>query len=399
MEFGRIWAEIDLDALEHNLTLIRSLLNTARRSKPIKLLLAIKADAYGHGAIEVGSVLQDKVDMFGVAGVEEGINLRRHGVAHTPILVLSPIPYQEIPALFDFQLSPTVTERQFAERLCQEAVRRQQPVSLHIEVDTGMGRTGVRSCELANLVEVVRNCPFTCLEGIFTHFPAADTDFGFTARQIQEFEQIAGELGCNGNGALLRHAANTAGLLNFPDGYWDMVRPGLIVYGILPDAYLNGQNAQLPVQPVMTLKSRIVNLRELPVGHNVSYARRFVTKRDSRIAVITAGYGDGYPYSLTNRGVVLVHGQRVPVVGNVCMDLTMLDVTDIPGVAIGDVVTLLGKDGSEVITANEVAGLAGTIPYEIICRVSPRVPRVFKRGDTVVRVRNLLAGETYGCSK
>lgn len=390
MEFGRIWAEIDLDALESNLQVVRDALHGQ------KILLAIKADAYGHGGAEIGYALRDKVDMFGVAAVEEGVNLREHGVPHTPILVLSPVPYHEIGALLEYHLSSTITEPHFAELLGQETERRQQRLKVHIEVDTGMGRTGVAVAEAAALIGRLRAYPHLVIEGIFTHFPAADSDFSFTATQIQEFVLLLEELRQSGVTGFLKHAANTAGLLNFPASRFEMVRPGLIVYGILPDGYLERHGRQLPVRPVMSLRSRIVNLRSLPKGRSISYERRFITQRDSRIAVISAGYGDGYPYALTNRGAALLAGKRAPITGNVCMDLTMLDVTEIPEARIGDIVTLLGSDDGELIAANELARWAETIPYEITCRVSPRVPRVFKRAGEVVKVRNLLAGEHYG---
>lgn len=393
MQLGRIWAEIDLDALEHNLDVVRRSLNGQ------KVLLAIKADAYGHGAAEIGAALQDKVDMFGVAGVEEGINLRQNGVKSTPILVLSPLPYHEIPALFDFRLTPTVTEPRFAERLGEEATRRGAKTRVHVEIDTGMGRTGVSPGEAGELIQTIRRQSALEIEGVFTHFPTADSDFSFTARQIQDFTLLVEDLRRAGTAGFLRHAANTSGYLNFPASHFDMVRPGLIVYGILPDAYAARTAERPPVRPVMSLRSRVVNLRRIPKGHSVSYQRHYTTPRDSRIAVLSAGYGDGYPYALTNRGSVLVSSRRAPIVGNVCMDLTMIDVTDIPAVSIGDVVTLMGADNGELITANEVAEWAQTIPYEITCRVSPRVPRVFKRAGHIVKVRNLLAGKDYGRRK
>jgi alanine racemase len=389
MEFGRIWAEIDLDTLERNLDLVRAA--AAGR----KLMLAIKADAYGHGAAEIGPRLQHKVDMFGVAGVEEGISLRRHGVERTPILVLSPLPYLEIAPLCEHDLSATVTEPEFARQLGREAGRRGAVVRVHVEVDTGMGRTGVSSDEVPALLQVVAGQPALRLEGIFTHFPAADSDFAFTTDQIESFRRLAAELPASGPADLIRHAANTSGILSFPDSHFDMIRPGLVVYGIVPRGW-DKRNDCIPVRPVMTLRSRVVNIRYLPKGHNVSYARRFTAHRDSRIAVITAGYGDGYPWALTNRGAVLIRGRRAPIVGNVCMDLTMIDVTDMPETRIGDTVTLLGSDNGDTIGANELADWAETIPYEIICRVSPRVPRVFLSRGTVVEVRNPLNQENNG---
>jgi alanine racemase len=384
MEFGRIWAEINLDALNANLNEVR------RQADEGRVMLAIKADAYGHGLREVAHEAADRVDFFGVASTEEGVTLRLGGIKN-PILVLSPIPYREIPVLFEHNLIPSVTETEFARRLSKEAVKRDSSIGLHVEVDTGMGRTGVDEETAAEFVAEVAGLPGLDVDGVFTHFPAADSDLEFTRHQLQLYERVMARLGRLGVSGYLRHTANTAGFLNLPGSQYDLIRPGLIVYGILPDSYQSGyRTSELKLTPVMSLRSRIVNLRDIAAGRSLSYERTYFTKRDSRIAVITAGYGDGYPYSLKNRGKAIVRGKRVPIVGNVCMDLTMLDVTDVRDVQIGDTVTLLGSADGDTITANELAGWAETIPYEITCRVSPRVPRVFLRGGKVEKTRTLL---------
>ena len=390
MDYGRIWAEVDFDALTRNLGEVR------RKVGSCQVMLAIKADAYGHGLREVAEETAGKVDMLGVASVEEGISIRLAGIA-TPVLVLSPIPYGEIPLLLEHNLTPSVTEAEFAHRLSAEAARRKTTVGLHIEVDTGMGRTGVDIEPAARFVTEVASLPGLDIEGVFTHFPAADSDIDFSRRQLALYSRLQEQLNRSGVKAYLRHSANSAGLLNVPGSLFDMVRPGLVIYGILPDSFQSGQRESgLALTPVMSLRSRIVNLRRIPAGRSISYERSWFTKRDSHIAVITAGYGDGYPYSLKNRGKAIVRGRRAPIVGNVCMDLTMLDVTDIPDAAIGDAVTLLGSAEGDTITANELAGWAETIPYEIVCRVSPRVPRVYLRGGKTVRTRTLLDHNHYG---
>jgi alanine racemase len=384
MEHGRIWAEIDLNAFDHNLAEIRRLANGCR------VLLAIKADAYGHGLREIAEEAAPHVDAFGVASVEEGISIRRLGIA-TPVLVLSPIPYTDIPALVEHALTPSVTEPEFARALSAEAVRREATVGLHVEVDTGMGRTGIDAGPATRFIKEIADLPGLRLEGIFTHFPAADSDIDFTRHQLGVYERLGRGLDRLGIAGYIRHTANSAGILNIPGSRLDMVRPGLIAYGILPESYEAGQRtAEIAVRPVMSLCSRIVNLRQVPAGRSVSYERSWFARRDSRVAVITAGYGDGYPWSLRNRGRAILRGRRVPIIGNVCMDLTMLDVTDVPDVAIGDPVTLLGSAAGDTITANELADWAGTIPYEIICRVSPRVPRLYLRDGRMVRHRTLL---------
>jgi len=386
VDFGRIWAEIDLSALNHNLEQVRTLVGDR------KMMVAVKADGYGHGLSEIALELQGKVDAFGVAGVEEGVHLREAGVAKTEIIVLSPVPYSEIPILFERSLVPSVTELDFARRLSAETRHRQTEIPVHIEVDTGMGRTGVSVAEAAEFIPAVAALPGIMVQGVFTHFPAADNDVAFTESQVREYEQLLDRLEKEGCGPFVRHAANSAGLMNVPVSRLDMARPGLVVYGILPESYHKGERKTgLDLRPVMSLRSRIVNLRDIPAGRSISYDRNFFTKHDSRIAVITAGYGDGYPWSLTNRGQAIVSGRRVPVVGNVCMDLTMLDVTGVPEVSIGQTVTLFGSAGGVTIPVNEVAAAAGTIPYEIICRVSPRVPRVYLKNSKITEVRNLLS--------
>lgn len=380
-----MWAEIDLDALAHNLSEVR------RSIGPSRIMMAIKADAYGHGLREVAAEVRELVDAFGVASVEEGVACRLAGVSDTPIIVLSPTPYDVIPELFEYRLTPSVTEFHFAELLSIEAGARRSVLPVHVEIDTGMGRTGVWAEEAADFVARVAALPGLKAEGVFTHFPAADSDIEFSRTQVVTFRRLLADIEARGVRGLLCHVANSAGCLNLSDSMFDMVRPGLMVYGILPVSYhFHHRTTNMNLTPVMSLRSRVVNLRRIPAGHSVSYERRYFTTRDSRIAVISVGYGDGYPWSLASKGQAILLGRRVPVVGNVCMDLTMLDVTDVPEVAIGDTVTLLGTADGGRLCANELALLAETIPYEIVCRVSPRVPRVYTKNGTVKKVRTLL---------
>jgi len=391
VNFGRIWAEINLDALHHNLEQVKRL--AGRR----KLMVAVKADAYGHGLHEIGEELGGKVDAFGVASVEEGKALRDAGVKDTTIIVLSPVPYDCIPDLFADRLVPSVTELEFARRVSAEAARRNLGVPVHVEVDTGMGRTGVSAESALSFIRDVAGLPGLTLAGVFTHFPSADSDIRFTESQLAAYRALLSRLEAAGIKGFLRHAANTAGILNVFESHLDMLRPGLVIYGILPESYASGRrHTDLDLKPVMSLRSRVVNLRDLPAGHSVSYERHYFTSRPSRIAVITAGYGDGYPYALTNAGKAIVRGRRASIVGNVCMDLSMLDVTDVPDVAIGDPVTLFGTENGDTITVNELASWAETIPYDIICRVSPRVPRVYIRQGRVTKVRNMLNSYAKG---
>lgn len=387
-QFGRVWAEIDLDALKHNISEVR------REIGNRQLLFAIKADAYGHGLREIARASYRLVDAYGVASIEEGVSCRLAGVKETPILILSPMPEEGIPELIEHHLTPTVTELTFARALSEQAIAHNTVIPFHIEVDTGMGRTGVSVTEAPDFISQVVQLPGIKLTGIFTHFPAADTDILFTQYQVKSYNRLLAQLAEKGVQGVLRHAANSAGCLNIPEAHLDMVRPGLVLYGIMPLSYHFGhRRSSLNLKPVMSLRSRIVNLRHFPAGTSVSYERTYFTTRPSRIAVISAGYGDGYPHSLTNRGYCLLHGKKAPVVGNVSMDLTMLDVTDIPEAKLGDTVTLLGAADGKKICANELALLAGTIPYEIICRVSPRVPRIYFSDGKVTHIKTLLHNE------
>ncbi len=386
MKGERIWAEIDLRQIKKNLQVLKRLTGVKN------ILLAVKADAYGHGAKEIAAYLDGEVAGFGVASVEEGIALRQNGTKKSNILVLSPVPYELVPQLFEYRLMPTITEKEILNLLIKEAKRLNKRIAVHLEVDTGMGRTGLSRKEMAEILPLLRENNFIKLAGIFSHFPAADSDFAFTNYQIQTFRQFIKKTLPNKNAGVLCHLANSAGVVNFPDSYLDMIRPGLIVYGIVPENWWNSplfrkMGRVEVIRPVLSLYSRVLNLRRFPRGISISYERRFFTTRDSLIAVIAAGYGDGVPYHLTNRGKVLIRGKEARIVGQVCMDLLMADVSDCPEVKIGDKVTLIGKDGKEEIKVTDLAFWANTIPYEITCRISPRVARVFKEGEKILKIR------------
>ncbi|TET22804.1 MAG: alanine racemase [Candidatus Stahlbacteria bacterium] len=382
---GRVWAEIDIDALVHNYRLIRETVGEA------KVLAAVKAEAYGHGGREVARVLENLgVEYFGVASTEEAIDLRTNGQIRRPILVLSPVPYREIGAIFDYTLTPTVTEEGFAKALTQEANRRGKILGVHVEVDTGMGRTGVSPKEAPALISLVINKPGLRLEGVFTHFPAAETDKEFTEKQVSIFDQLIARLRSEGIEVPALHSANSAAIFKYPQARYDVVRPGLALYGIEPE----GMDGFLDLAPVLTLRTRIVNLRRLPKGASISYGRTYVLEHETLVATVSVGYGDGYPRALSNKGQVLYGGKRYPIIGTVCMDLMMLDLSKASGAKIGDEVTLIGRDGKALLTADEVAGWACTIPYEITTRISPRVPRIYRTSKRILGARTLLGSTT-----
>ena len=384
---GRVWVEIYLDHLVNNYKIIK------KRVKKAKIMAAIKADAYGHGAIEVARILESKgVYMFGVASVEEGIELRQAGIA-SKILILSPILYTQIDAVIKYDFMPTISEFQFFKMLDKKLRAIGKPIQAHIEVDTGMTRTGIPYDNARESIGKMNSSLNIKIDGIFSHFPLAGADGAFTKKQIKKFRSLITDLRRYKINPPCIHLANSSGIFKHTDSHFNLVRPGIVLYGLTssPDVhYTKG------LSPVMALKSRVVNIRNAKTNTPVSYNHTFVTKRKSRIATISVGYGDGYPRALSNVGEVLVRGVRAPIIGTICMDLIMVDVTDIQGVKVGDIVTLIGKDGNEEIRVEECANKSHTIVYEITSGIGPRVARVFKYNDRFISVRNLLGRWRYG---
>ncbi|MFH1784504.1 MAG: alanine racemase [bacterium] len=381
MDFYRpTWAEIDLGAVSHNIVQIRKKLQC-----DAGILAMVKADGYGHGAIEVARTLVEAeyegkpcVSMLGVALIEEGIQLRQAGFKNIPVLILGSIyPMENFEHVVKFDLTPTICSLESAQALGKIAHNAGKKVNIHVEVDTGMGRIGVSSSTSNALVEKISKVDSLNIEGIYTHFPAADTEPDFTETQIMEFKKILEDLDKAGVEVPLRHMANSAALIKYKGTYFNIVRPGLAIYGLLP---FPSTLKYIDLRPVFSLKSRIVYLKKVPIRTSISYGRTFITKRDSLIATIPVGYGDGYSRLLSNKGEVLIRGKRVPVVGRVCMDMFMVDVTDIPKANVGDEVVLAGTQGNESITIEEIADKTGTISYEVVCQVSKRVPRVYMKG-------------------
>jgi len=369
MEFPT-WVEVDLDRFRRNLGAIRTAIGGGRR-----VLLVVKADAYGHGAVEIARhAIEAGVSMLGVATLHEGIELRAAGVS-APIVILSPPLHTEVDEILEHRLTPCVGTIEFAERLSHRSAAQQVLSRFHVEVDTGMGRTGIADAEAVEFIARVVTLPNLRLEGVFTHFPDADRgETEVTQEQLRKFAEVLRELGLRKIEVPIRHAANSAGLLSAHDSFLDMVRPGILAYGFYPTPEVQRSVA---VEGIMSFKTRLVQLREHPPGRFISYGRTFRTSRWSRIGVLPVGYGHGYPWTLSNRGQVLVRGTRAPIVGRVTMDLTMIDVTDIEGAAIGDEVVLWGEQGESRIGLDEVAAWAQTIPYDLLCSMGKRVVRVF----------------------
>lgn len=364
-------AEIDLDAIAFNFRTVKKLVGPT-----VKVCPAVKADAYGHGILEVGRILvREGADMLGVANFSEASLLRKNGIV-SPILVMHCSPPYLFPEIVRYEVTSTLCDLDSAVELsrCAEDVGKKAKV--HLKVDTGMGRLGVQSEKAAEFALEVSELSGLEVEGIFTHFPCADEDDeGFTNRQIEEFEIIVDEIEKAGMNIPIKHAANSAAVIRFPNSYFDMVRPGIMIYG------LSDFEHELQLRPGMTLKSRIMFLKELPAGRPVSYGRTYITSGSTRIATIPIGYGDGYNRLLSNRASVLVRGRRALVVGRVCMDQTLLDVSAVENVSVGDEVVLYGRQGDEEVTVSEIASLLGTISYEVVCAVGKRVPRFYKGGN------------------
>ncbi len=350
-------------------------------------MAAIKADAYGHGAVEVARVLEaEGIYMFGVAGVEEGVELRDAGIK-SKILVLSPILYTQIDTILEYDIIPTISELDFFRVFDQRLKKIGRPSLVHVEVDTGMTRTGFPIAQAKRAIEAIGASPRIKIDGVFSHFPLADTNGSFTPGQIVRFSNLIEELrrGKIDIGAV--HLANSSGIFRWPESHYNLVRPGIALYGLRSSPAVDYAG---DFQPVMALKSRVVNIRSVDANTPISYGHTFKTTQQSRIATVSIGYGDGYPRLLSNKGEVIIRSERVPIVGTVCMDLIMVDITRTPQVQIGDIVTLFGQEGDAKITVEECATKANTIVYEITSGIGPRVARVFKMDDQVVKIRTLL---------
>jgi alanine racemase len=382
------WVEVDLDRFAANLRAIHELIHRGRPDGNLpEILLVVKADAYGHGAVEMAEAAErEGVSQLGVATLHEGIQLRQAG-CRLPIVVLSPLLTSEIGEAVAHRLDPTVCDLDFARALSGAADDRRGSLRFHVEVDTGMGRIGVREEEAESFIEQVAQLPGLRLASLYTHFPDADgEDLSFARDQVRRYEGLLARLERRGIRAPRRHAANSAGTLNLPEAHFDAVRVGLIAYGHRPHHAASG----IALEPVMSFKSRLVQVRDLPAGASVSYGRTFVTERPTRSGVVAVGYGHGYSWLLSNRGQMLVGGRRVPILGRVTMDLTMVDITEVPRAAVGDEVVLFGDQQEEALSLEEVARHSETIPYEIMCTIGKRVTRIYVRGGRPIKLTSLV---------
>ncbi|CAN5518100.1 alanine racemase [soil metagenome] len=357
----RCWAEVDRAALRHNARLARE-----RVGPETQLLAVVKANAYGHGMVEVGAALQSEVQLFGVANLAEAMELRASGIGQ-PILILGPALPGEQEAINQNAFIPAVSSFEEARAFAGN------PAGINFAIDTGMGRMGCWQDEALVELEKVAQIPELLVQSVSTHLPVADEDAAFTRRELDQFAKLVRQMRQRVPGSYQVHVLLSAGILGFATHRFDIVRAGLMLYGSAPFP-----NEQMDLRPVMSLKSRVALLRDLPAGRSISYGRTFTTLRPTRVATISAGYADGYPRSVSNRGAsVLVGGERCPVLGRITMDLMMVDVTAVPDVNLGDEVVLIGKQGAEEIFAAEVAERAGTIAWEIFTGIGSRVRWVY----------------------
>ena len=369
----RIKANISVNIIEQNFESMRNNIN-----KETKIMAVVKADGYGHGAVPIAKRMEPKDYIWGfaVAAAEEAFELRKAGV-RKPILILGPVfpEYYEELVLQEIRI-PVMTweEAKDFSDACTAAGRHGY---VHIALDTGMSRIGFSDTEeSASVIQKIAKLPDLSIEGLFTHFARADeTDVTPALIQLERYERFAKLLEEKGVQIPLHHCSNSAGIIRMPQANMNMVRAGITIYGIYPSEEV--EREPVPLKPAMELISHVSYVKDLPAGAAISYGGTYVTERPSRIATIPTGYADGYPRLLSNKGSVLIHGKRAPIRGRVCMDQFMVDVTDIPDVRRGDRVVLMGRDGDDAITADELGALSGRFPYELVCCISPRVPRVY----------------------
>lgn len=377
--YSRVYARIDLDAVLYNMDQMR------RNLKPeTKVMAVIKADGYGHGAVQIADMLEnlDYIWGFAVATLDEAVVLRTEGV-QKPILVLGCVFPDQYMAMLKYDIRMNVYTEEMAEAISQIATREGLTAHMHIKLDTGMARLGFdKTAESVDAISKISQLSHVHMEGIFTHFAKADeVDKAFTEKQIQDFCFVVDELKHKGVQFDYEHCANSAAIIDVPEANFDLVRAGIATYGLYPSEEVIKDNVKL--KPALALKSHVAFVKEIEEGTAVSYGGTFVAKDRMKIATIPVGYADGYPRSLSNVGYVLIRGKKAPIVGKVCMDQFMVDVTHIDGVSFGDKVTLVGCDGNEEITIEDLSEISGRFNYEFICDLGKRIPRVYVKNGKI----------------
>ncbi|MGD9247170.1 MAG: alanine racemase [Desulfobacteraceae bacterium] len=374
-----IWAEINLSAIAHNVRQLRRIIHPKAQ-----FMVAVKANGYGHGAVQVArTALKNGADQLGVARLQEGVELRRAGI-QAPILIMGYTPAQHARLLLEQRLMPTLCSLENARQMSAAATALDQTIRCHIKVDSGMGRLGI-PCDALRLdkegsatdeIRALAILPGLDLAGLFTHFATADhREKKFAQLQFSRFLDLAAELETTGVHIPLKHAANSGAIIDMPETHLDMVRAGISVYGLLPSRQVD--HTRIELQPAMELKAKVINIKAVPAGTKISYGGTWQAPTATTIATIAVGYGDGYRRRLSNRGRMIVGGKKAPIVGRVCMDLTMLDVGHIDGVELEQEVVLMGRQADECILADDIADQLDTINYEVVTALMPRVQRVY----------------------
>ncbi|WP_094551717.1 alanine racemase [Petroclostridium xylanilyticum] len=381
----RVWAEVNLDHIAHNMKEIKRI-----TTESTKILAVVKADAYGHGFLEVSrTLLANGADRLAVAFLDEAKQLRNHGI-DVPILILGYTPEQWVKDLVELDITQTVYNFSLAETISQAAVSRNKKAKIHLKIDTGMTRLGF-ACEdntIKTILDIAR-LPGIEIEGIFTHFASADEkDPGFTRYQFQKFMFICSKLENNGLYIPIKHVCNSAGIMQFPEMHLDMVRPGIILYGLYPSDEVDKQKILL--KPAMALKAAVTHLKEVKEGIPVSYGRVYTTRKRTCIATVPVGYADGFSRALTGKVKMIAGENIVPVIGRICMDQCMIDVTDVKNINIGDEVVIFGSRNGLNIPVEDIAKVLNTINYEVVCAVGKRVPRVYIKNGEIVKVLNYI---------
>lgn len=377
--YSRVYARIDLDAIASNMDRMKQNLNPNT-----KIMAVIKADGYGHGAVQIAQMLEnvDYIWGFAVATLDEAVVLRSEGI-QKPILVLGCVFPDQYMEMLKYDIRMNVYTEEMAESISQMAAMEGMTAYMHIKLDTGMTRLGFETSEESvEAIARIAGMKHVCMEGIFTHFAKADEeDKAFTKKQIEDFVWMSEKLKEKNVKFQYEHCANSAAIIDVPEANFDLVRAGISTYGLYPSEEVCKANVNL--KPALALKSHVAFVKEIEAGIPISYGGTYVSERNMKIATIPVGYADGYPRNLSNVGYVLIRGKKAPIVGRVCMDQFMVDVTDIDGVSFGDNVTLIGKDGNETITVEELSELSGRFNYEFICDLGKRIPRVFVKNGKV----------------
>lgn len=379
-----VWAEVDLKAIENNIKEIK------RVAKDKEIIAVVKADAYGHGALDVVPVLlKNGADRLAVAVITEAIELREAGI-NVPILILGYTPISFADDIINYDIEQTVFDLNYAKELSKAALRLGKKAKIHISLDTGMGRIGfIPNEESINAIEEISKLDGIEIKGMFTHFSTADeADKNYTREQFEKYKWTVDQLEKRDINVGIKHVANSATIIDLEEYYYDAIRPGIILYGYYPSNEVNKE--KIKIKPALTLKSHVIHLKEVKEGTYISYGRKYVTKGIEKIATLPIGYADGYTRLLSGKVKVIINNKLVPVVGRICMDQCMINVSELDSVKVGDEVILLGETENCKYNADDIAKEIDTISYEILCMIGKRVPRVYKINESIVSTRHYL---------